>query len=58
MPEITYAELNSWEGKLHNACKRLDKMETKGGPDANILSYELAGLKEQISEKIEQEVKQ
>lgn len=54
MPEITYAELNQWEGKLHNAVKRLDKMKTKGSPDANALSYELAGLKEQISEKIKE----
>jgi len=54
MDKLTYAELNAWEGKLHNACKRLDKMETKDEPDANILSYELAVMKQQITEKIEQ----
>ena len=30
-------------------------METKGGPDANILSYELEGLKEEIQDMTQKE---
>ena len=50
MPEITYAQLSRWEGQLHSAEKRLDKMKTKDSPDPNILSYELSAIKEEIKE--------
>lgn len=39
--------------KLKSAERRLDKMKTKGSPDPNILSYELAGLRNKLEDELE-----
>lgn len=39
--------------KLKSAEKRLDKMKTKDSPDPNILSYELAGLRNKLEDELE-----
>jgi len=36
---------------LRSAEKRLDKMKTKGSPDANILSYELSVLRQRLEQQ-------